>query len=253
MSHKARTGPFFRPAPILTLLTVLAEIVLINLGLWQVRRLEWKEALQASVDARLEAPAVPLAELLVAAEAGEDVAYLRAEASGRFVGEGEAHLYGILDGVPGYYIYAPLQLTSGGAVMVNRGFAPEAFKEAASRGAAPAAEVTVTGLLRPAETVPALARAFRPANQPAENMWFSRDPAAMAAALGVSAPAFAIDSDGGETDAPWPRGGVTRVEFSNNHLGYAITWFGLGAGLLFVYGAFHVKAGRLSLGAPASP
>ncbi|MEM1104458.1 MAG: SURF1 family cytochrome oxidase biogenesis protein, partial [Pseudomonadota bacterium] len=140
MSHKARAVPVFRPAPILTLLTVLAEIVLINLGLWQVRRLEWKEALQASVDARLAAPAVPLAELLVAAEAGEDVAYRRAEARGRFVGEGEAHLYGILDGVPGYYIYAPLQLTSGAAVMVNRGFAPEAFKEAASRGAAPAGE-----------------------------------------------------------------------------------------------------------------
>ncbi|MEM9750661.1 MAG: SURF1 family cytochrome oxidase biogenesis protein, partial [Pseudomonadota bacterium] len=80
MSLKARGVPVFRPAPVLTLLTVLAEIVLINLGLWQVRRLEWKEALQASVDARLAAPAVPLAELLVAAEAGEDVAYRRAEA-----------------------------------------------------------------------------------------------------------------------------------------------------------------------------
>ena len=37
----------------------------------------------------------------------------------------------------------------------------------------------------------------------------------------------------------------TVVDFPNNHLSYAITWFGLAAGLIGVYFAYHISKGRL--------
>src|SRR5690606_25005339 len=81
---------------------------------------------------------------------------------------------------------------------------------------------------------------FMPAPDPAANIWFSRDPAAMAPAIAIPlerlAP-FTVDS---EAVAPGglPQGGETVVSFTNNHLHYAITWYGLAAALVavsFVY------------------
>jgi surfeit locus 1 family protein len=95
---------------------------------------------------------------------------------------------------------------------------------------------TVTGLLRISETGGAYLRA----NEPAANRWYSRDVAAIAAARGLTdvAPYF-IDADasGGQSDAG-PIGGLTVIAFSNNHLQYALTWFGLA--LMVVGGAFLV-------------
>ena len=39
----------------------------------------------------------------------------------------------------------------------------------------------------------------------------------------------------------WPRAGTTRVSFSNNHLQYVITWYGLALALVGVYIAFVRK------------
>ena len=45
----------------------------------------------------------------------------------------------------------------------------------------------------------------------------------------------------------WPKGGVTIVDLPNDHLQYAITWFGLALGLLAVYLSYHIQKGRLGL------
>ncbi len=59
---------------------------------------------------------------------------------------------------------------------------------------------------------------------------------------------FSIDADGSEVPGGLPRGGQTRLIFTNDHLGYAVTWFGLAIALLGVYLAFHIREGRLSVG-----
>ena len=38
----------------------------------------------------------------------------------------------------------------------------------------------------------------------------------------------------------WPRGGTTVLKLPNRHLEYAVTWFGLAATLIGVFGAFAV-------------
>ena len=50
----------------------------------------------------------------------------------------------------------------------------------------------------------------------------------------------------------WPKGGQTVVAFRNQHLSYAITWFGLAAGLLGIWLAYHISKGRLAWGRGAS-
>ena len=43
-----------------------------------------------------------------------------------------------------------------------------------------------------------------------------------------------------------PRFAGYRVDIPNNHLQYALTWFGLALTLVGVYLVYHVKNGRLS-------
>ncbi|MEN7522023.1 SURF1 family protein, partial [Bordetella pertussis] len=91
----------------------------------------------------------------------------------------------------------------------------------------------VEGLLRMGEP----AGGFLRENKPAAELWYSRDLPAIAArrGLGEVAPYF-IDADAAagapRNPAQAPVGGLTVLSFPNNHLGYAITWFGLAAMVL---------------------
>jgi surfeit locus 1 family protein len=87
---------------------------------------------------------------------------------------------------------------------------------------------------------------FTPADDPAHNLWFSRDPAAIAAAKDyaktVVAPFYV------EQDTPVPPGGLPQpgklvVALPDNHLQYALTWYGLAAVLVAVFGAWTFTSG----------
>ena len=84
---------------------------------------------------------------------------------------------------PGYWIFTPARLPDGGTVIVNRGFVPEARKDAASRTAGQiAGAVEIVGVMR----WPDARHWFSPADDPLHNMWFTRDPLAIAAAKGLN-------------------------------------------------------------------
>ena len=106
--------------------------------------------------------------------------------------------------------------------------------------------VTVTGLMREPES----RNLFTPADDPAKAQWFTRDPAAIAAAehLERAAP-FTIDADASAVPGGLPQGGETVLDVPNNHLSYAFTWFGLALGLL---GVFAVYAARRVRAVPGS-
>jgi surfeit locus 1 family protein len=105
----------------------------------------------------------------------------------------------------------------------------------ASGNTAPKGPVTVTGLLRITEPKGGFLRH----NDPAAQRWYSRDVDAIAAQLNLAqaAPYF-IDADTALDGPGQPRGGLTVVEFPNNHLVYCITWFALA--LMLAGGAWFV-------------
>jgi surfeit locus 1 family protein len=220
-------------------LAALAGIaVLVSLGIWQLHRLAWKEALIARIEARVHAPPAPVPPQ--SAWPGlkpEDYEYRHVTLRGRFDGR-EALVFrgsGPEAGEgPGYLLLAPLILPEGAAVIVNRGFVPGTPQEAAAH-VPPAGEVTVTGLMREPEP----RNLFTPADQPGKNLWFSRDPGAIAAhfRLAQAAP-FSVDADLSGDPKALPSGGTTVIAFPNNHLGYALTWFGLALALAGVFGAW---------------
>ena len=127
----------------------------------------------------------------------------------------------------GYWVLVPFRTDTGFVVLVDRGFAPPDLREPASRQDGEIhGETVVTGLLRMTEPKGAFLRS----NDAAANRWYSRDVAAIAAArdLGPVAPYF-IDADATPNPGGYPIGGLTVIAFSNNHLVYAITWYGLAA------------------------
>ncbi len=145
------------------------------------------------------------------------------EPKGRFSGQG-------------YWVLTPLELMSGAIVIVNRGFVPLERKDPATRREGQIeGPVSVTGLLR----MPEVPNWFTPANEPARGAWYRRDPAEIAKHFGlVRAAPFMIDADAAPVPGALPQGGETRLVFSNTHLGYALTWFGLALALLGVFTVF---------------
>ncbi len=133
----------------------------------------------------------------------------------------------------GYWVFAPARLSGGSIVLVDRGYVPPERKDPASRAqGTPHGTVEVVGVMR----WPEARGLFTPADDPKSNVWFLRDPKAMAAAKKWdSAAPFYI-----EQEAPVPPGGLPlpgklAVNLPDNHLQYAITWFGLALGLAGVY------------------
>lgn len=219
------------------LATLVATAILVCLGVWQLHRLTWKEGIIAAIEARSTAAPQPLPP--VSAWSGlrpEDYDYRRVEASGHFENAQESYIFHSVEGGAGYYVMTPLRLDRGGIVIVNRGFVPDSLKDPARRAAGqPAGPVHVVGLMRPPEA----RNLFTPADDPAHGLYFTRDPAAIAARLKLADVApFTIDADTTPNPGGWPRGGVTQLAVPNNHLSYALTWFGLALGLIGVFVSF---------------
>jgi surfeit locus 1 family protein len=228
------------------LFTLLGLALLIALGVWQLHRLAWKEALIAEVSARTGAPPVaPPGEAEWPRLDPADYEYRHVHVAGTYDFTHQALVFRSLEGPrgryggPGYLVMTPLRLADGAIIIVNRGFVPEDKKDSFSSGGkegAGAAEVV--GLMRSPEP----RNWFTPADEPAKGEWFTRDPAVIASAmnLGRVAP-FTIDADAGPDPAALPEGGETILAFPNNHLSYAMTWFGMALALAGVFAGFAWK------------
>jgi len=220
----------------LLLSATLACAFLSGLGIWQLRRLKWKEGLLAHIHDRMKAPPSPLPPRAKWATLKPDnYDYRHVVLHGVFDNSKESYLYrpgstGGRDEGPGYEILTPFRLDSGGIVFINRGFVRLDKKNPATRAAGEiAGETTLTGVMRGPEP----RNLFTPADEPAKNLWFTRDPAALAAHWGLhNAAPFSVDADATPVPGGWPQGGATVVSIPNNHFGYAMTWFGLAATLL---------------------
>lgn len=209
-------------------LCLICAIVFAGLGVWQVERRAWKLDLIERVEARRAAApaALPPARDWPALDPAE-IEYRKVRLAGAFLHDRETLVDALTERGPGYWVVTPLQ-TSEGVVLVNRGFVPPERKLPASRTEAQVSgETSVTGLLRVTEP----GGRFLRSNAPDEDLWYSRDVAAIAAKRGLADPApFFVDADATPNPGGVPVGGLTVIQFRNHHLVYALTWFAL-AGL----------------------
>lgn len=219
---------------------LVALVLLLSLGTWQVTRLHWKEALLVQMTERRAMPPATLGEIEAMAARGEDIEYRPLRVEGVFENDRERHFFATWQGRSGYNIYTPLQLADGRHLFVNRGFVPFDRKEPETREEGRlAGERTVVGLARArlAEKPSSLV----PDNDLAKNIFYWKDLDAMALSTGIDGGRlvpFFIDADDTPNPGGLPIGGVTPLDLPNNHLQYAVTWYGLALALVAVSGAY---------------
>jgi surfeit locus 1 family protein len=202
-------------------LCVLLAVGFSGLGVWQVERRAWKLDKIAKVDARVHAaPAL----LPPRAEWSRDQAYRRVRVAGVFLNDRETLVQAVTELGPGWWVLTPLR-TGNLTLLVNRGFVPPELRDPRTRQPGESiGAITVTGLLRESEP----GGGFLRSNDAHANRWYSRDVAAIAHARGLTDVApFFLDADATPNPGGYPVGGLTVIDFPNNHLIYALTWFAL--------------------------
>ena len=201
-----------------------------------MQRLEWKTALIDTIEARRAAPPAAYPAALDPERRGE-WEFTRVALTGRFRHDAEMRVLAQThEGRVGARLVAPLVLADGRAALVDRGWAP-GDGAAADR---PAGEAAVEGLLRG----PPAGNPFRPANRPEDGVWHWIDAPAMAKAAGLAPRAFYVQAVGPAAPGGAPVPGGAALALRNDHLQYALTWFGLAAALMAVFLAFRRRARR---------
>ncbi len=192
---------------------LVGAAILVGLGTWQMKRLEWKEGVLAAIEARIHAPAEALPTepqkerdlfmpVTATGQIGED--YIRVLVSKKLVGAG-------------YLIISPLTIGEK-TVLLDRGF----IKIDQPIPTAPAGEITVTGNLHwPDDT-----NSSTPNPVMGKRLWFSRDIASLSAELGTN-PVLVVARETSFDDTPISPLPVDTAGIPNDHLQYAITWYSL--------------------------
>jgi surfeit locus 1 family protein len=239
----------FRPTFWPTVTALPFFLVLLGLGIWQLERLQWKEALIAQRAAALAAAPTTLPADLASASGME---FRPVRVSGEFLNDHEFFLGASNDGgTTGFHVITPLRLDDGALLLVNRGWIPGELKDPAKRAAGElSGPVEIEGLVRlPTKGWPDWLDWALPANDCGRNYWFWIDIKAMARCGGLDRVLpFTVDAGPAANPGGYPRGGVTRTALPNDHLQYAITWFSLAGVLAVIFVVYHRQ--RSSAGEP---
>lgn len=222
----------------MTLFAVPAVMFLIGLGVWQLERLEWKKDLIAERAAQLALPTVEIS--MVPVDGWQAFELRRVRVSGAFLHDKSIEISSrSLGGRPGVHIVTPMRLADGsGFLLINRGWAPPQNARRAAEFHTPSGVIQLDGILRAG----ARSNDWVPDNEPSNGVWFYADPPAMAAAIGLTgARPYLLEAEEIKTANSYPVGGQTVTSVRNNHLQYAITWFGLAAALIAVFVVYQVK------------
>lgn len=219
---------FNKPQLVPLLFIMVATLTLTYLGVWQMKRLLWKNEILRQIE---HAQSLPPMDTLP--QSPDGLEYRKVAFSGIFKHDKALHMIGRQRGnFPGYFIVTPFELINDGRIiLVNRGFSP-AGKESKPEGVQ-----TVEGIIRPARKK----RFFAPENIPEKNVWFYEDMEAMSENTGLTLSPVIIEETGEKEGSKFPIVGDGKVHLHNNHLGYAITWFLTAIIGLIMFGFYYRK------------
>ncbi len=185
--------------------------ILLSLGTWQIQRLAWKQSILAEIDARIAAAPVTLPEAV-----SEDAdKYLPVTVTGEML-PGEIHVLVSVKQVGAGYRIIQAFRSEDRAILVDRGFVPTTAKQT-ERLTGP---MEITGNLHWPDEVDS----YTPEADTSSNIWFARDVPSLAAALKTEPVLLIARSETDPNVTPLP---VDTAGIPNDHLQYAITWFGL--------------------------
>jgi surfeit locus 1 family protein len=209
------------------LMTLVMVAVLVALGTWQVERLGWKQGLLEQIAHAEAAPAVPLTPQPDPFTKVRVSGHLRDDATALYGAEVRDTLAGTQ---MGSYLIAPLERESQDTILVNRGWVPE--KRPEPLAASPEEDATIEGYVRPSDT-PGW---FSATDSPAARRFYTLSAPAIGEALGLHHVApFILVAMGPPPSEHYPDPARQLPRPPNNHLSYAITWYGLAVALVVIF------------------
>jgi cytochrome oxidase assembly protein ShyY1 len=227
--------------------TLAMVALFIGLGVWQLQRRVEKHALIAALTERLAAaPSAlpPPSQWNSLNPAGDEFRRVSFTASYQHVADAMVYSSGsaVREDIsgPGTWAFMPARLASGETVVINTGFVQNTMQDRAQEDRAVARlitgeQVALTGYIRFAEA----AGTLTPAENIVKRLWFTRDHFAMARALGWGEVApFYIDLEAPVPASGIPKPGALEVHLKDDHLQYAITWFGLAGAVVIAFGVW---------------
>tara|TARA_B100001109_G_C18493752_1_gene303682 strand:+ start:24 stop:464 length:441 start_codon:yes stop_codon:yes gene_type:complete len=131
-------------------------------------------------------------------------------------------------------------------VLINRGWVSESYKNPDKRKfSLTKGLVKLKGIIR----YPQKKGYFVPENDGENGFWFTIVPNQIFDFINIISKKtindYYIDALRVGEKLTLPIGVEGEPKFRNQHLSYAITWYGLALSLLFVYFSYHVSSGRL--------
>lgn len=223
---------------------VVGIAILCALGTWQVKRLHWKEGLIAKVEQRTALAPMELDDFLSRQMLEDNWPYSPVMTSGVYDHSKEVYFFATsIRGRSGWNVHTPMLLDNGKYLIVNRGFIPYDMRDPEKRlEGQVTGKQELSGLVRVPETE--RPNTWFPENIPEKRELYWRDHDLMSELMGKSEGReflpFFVDANDAPVEGGWPKGGTTIIAFSNNHLQYAVTWYGLalalfGVGSYFLY------------------
>jgi cytochrome oxidase assembly protein ShyY1 len=231
--------------------TLVMLALFIGLGVWQLQRRVEKHALIAALTERLAAapealpPPAQWSALIPAADEFRRVHFIATYAPlpDAMVYSSGSAIRGDIAG-PGTWAFLPARLPTGETVVIDTGFVENAMLDRSQQDRVVSRLVTgapamLTGYLR----FPEKAGMLTPAENLAKRLWFTRDHLAMARELGWDkggaplAP-FYIDLELPVPQSGIPKPGPLEVHLKDDHMQYAITWFGLAGAVVIAFGVW---------------
>jgi cytochrome oxidase assembly protein ShyY1 len=225
--------------------TLAMVALFVGLGVWQLQRRVEKHALIAALTERLAAPPGALPSPAQWSKlTPESDEFRRVTFPATYESLADAMVYSsgsaVRDDIsgPGTWAFLPARLPTGETVVINAGFVQNTMQDReqqdrAIKSLVTGAPVTLTGYLR----FPEAAGMLTPAENLAKRLWFTRDHLAMAHALGWGEVApFYIDLEAPVPASGIPKPGPLEVHLKDDHMQYAITWFGLAGAVVIAFG-----------------
>ncbi len=231
-------------------------VLLVTLGTWQVKRLQWKAALIEKVETNMAMEPIVMIgkdEWDISVVGGKihreieefgtkppqlssEFEFRKVKLSGLLLHKQQIELIGKYHGKKvGTHIITPLQLETGQIVLVNRGWLPEDSELKTQSDSEP---TMVEGLIMPPHRKP---WRFLPQNQPEKNIWLWEDAEQMAGyikntgSLEVS-PVLIRQTGPEDSSDAFPTILLSdKINIRNDHLEYAITWYSLALIIVVMY------------------
>ncbi|WP_375332417.1 SURF1 family protein [Candidatus Tisiphia endosymbiont of Temnostethus pusillus] len=216
------------------LLTILAFVILLSLGFWQIARLQEKELFLSSMKNNLNNPPINIKTL-----SGNKL-YAKIRANGYFLEGKNLHLYGrrsMSTEKDGYYLVTPFQTDDNKIILVVLGWFAGRHKKNIDNIIDNSMEIT--GVILPGEKT----KLFVLDNDVKNNVWFTLDLTQASNVLGLKLEDFYLVMEGNNnrSDILKSLSIENLLNVRNDHLEYAITWFALAISLAVIFVIYNLS------------